>query len=126
MVKKKPVLLIVEDDEVLLRALYLFFQKEGKYTIASATDGETGLKMAGRLNPDIILLDILMPKMNGFEVLKNLKSIAELKNIPVIILSNLGDRSDIEKAKELGSTDYFVKAETNLSVLLGKIKSILK
>lgn len=124
--EKKKILLVIEDDEVLLRALYLFLHKENKFTIASATDGETGLNMAGRLKPDMILLDLLLPKMNGFEVLKNLKSNPELKNIPVIVLSNLGGTSDVERAKSLGADNYFVKAETNLSVLLEKIENILK
>lgn len=120
----KAVLLIVEDDEVLLRALYLLFHKSG-FTIASATDGESALKMAQRLNPNLILLDLLLPKLNGFEVLKNIKANPALKEIPVIVLSNLGDDSDIERAKTLGAADYFVKANTNLSDLENKIKEIL-
>jgi len=120
----KAILLIVEDDEVLLRALYLLFHKSG-FTIASATDGESALKMAERLNPNLILLDLLLPKINGFDVLKDLKANPTLKDIPVIVLSNLGDNSDIERAKNLGASDYFVKANTNLSDLENKIKNII-
>ncbi|PIT88703.1 MAG: hypothetical protein COU29_00430 [Candidatus Magasanikbacteria bacterium CG10_big_fil_rev_8_21_14_0_10_36_32] len=122
--KLKEVLLVVEDDEILLRALYLMFNS-GKYTIATATDGETALKMAERIKPDMVLLDLLMPKMNGFEFLKVFKAHDELKKIPVIVLSNLGDSDSKEKAKALGAIDYFVKANINLTSLADKIKQIL-
>ncbi len=120
--KKKPILLIVEDEEVLLRALYILFHNN-QYTIASATDGDTAVKMAQRLRPDIVLLDLLLPKMNGFEVLKIFKSDPNLKDIPVIVLSNLDDTSDKEKAKELGADDYFVKADTELPLLAEKVEN---
>ncbi len=122
--ENKKIVLIVEDDEVLLRALYLLFHK-GDYTIASAGDGETALKMTERMKPNIVLLDLLMPKMNGFDYLKSIKTNAELKNIPVIVLSNLGDKDDIEKAKNLGALDYFVKSDTNLTTLFEKVKGVL-
>jgi CheY-like chemotaxis protein len=123
--ENKKTILIAEDDEVLLRALYMLFHK-GKYTVASATDGESALTMIGRLKPDLILLDLLMPKMSGFDVLKNVKAEPLLKNIPVIVLSNLGDNADIEKAKSLGALDYFVKADTDLAILEKKVNEILK
>lgn len=122
--KEKKIVLIVEDDEILLRALYLLFHK-GEYTIASASNGEEALKMTERMKPNIVLLDLLMPKMNGFDYLRAAKSNAELKNIPVIVLSNLGDKDDIEKAKNLGALDYFIKSDTDLSVLFEKVKKIL-
>lgn len=118
-------MLIVEDDEVLQRALYLAFH-ESDYTITTATDGETGLKMAERINPDVILLDLLLPKMNGFDFLKNIKANSALKNIPVIVLSNLGDEADMVRAKELGALDYFVKSNTNLATLREKVAKVLK
>jgi DNA-binding response OmpR family regulator len=118
------IILMVEDDEVLLRALYLVFH-EGGFTIATATDGETALRMAERTKPDIILLDLLLPKMNGFEFLKNIKANANLRATPVIVLSNLGDEGDIKKAKDLGARDYFIKADTDLSVLKDKVEKIL-
>mgnify|MGYP001582734566 CR=1 FL=1 len=122
--RSKLVLLIVEDDEVLLRALYLLFHKS-KYTIASATDGESAIQMTRRLKPDLVLLDLLLPKINGFEVLRVIKADPVLKNIPVIVLSNLGDASDMEKAKTLGAVDYFIKASTNLSTLTEKVNNLL-
>lgn len=122
---KKTIMMIVEDDEVLLRALYLALHEEG-YTITTASDGDTGLKMAGRVKPDIILLDLLLPKMNGFDFLRYIKADPALKNIPVVVLSNLGDQDSIAKAKGLGALDYFVKSGTDLSDLREKIAKILK
>lgn len=122
---KKTIMLIVEDDEVLLRALYLVFH-ENDYTIATASDGDTGLKMAERMKPDIILLDLLLPKMDGFDFLKFIKADQALKDIPVVVLSNLGDQDSITKAKELGALDYFIKSATNLSELNDRIAKILK
>lgn len=122
---KKIIMLIVEDDEVLLRALYLTFH-EGNYTIATASDGDTGLKMAERLKPDLILLDLLLPKISGFDFLKYIKADPALKKIPVIVLSNLGDEDDITKTKDLGALDYFIKATTDLGELKNKIDKLLK
>ena len=122
--KGKIMILIVEDDQVLLRALYILFHKS-EYTIATASDGDTAIKMAQRLKPDVVLLDLLLPKTDGFAVLKSLKADPKLKDIPVIVLSNLGDDASIEKAKRLGAQDYFVKAVTNLDSLTEKIKNII-
>ncbi|MFA5021659.1 MAG: response regulator [Patescibacteria group bacterium] len=122
---KKIIILIVEDDEVLLRALYLAFHKSD-YTIATASDGDTALKMAERIKPDIILLDLLLPKMNGFDFLKYIKANPALKSIPVIVLSNLGDSDNIAKAKGLGALDYFVKSNTDLVKLRDIIAKTLK
>jgi len=121
----KKIILIVEDDEVLLRALYLLFH-EGDFTIASATDGDTALKMTLRLKPDLVLLDLLLPKMNGFDYLKNIKANPDFKNLPVIVLSNLGDQEDIDKAKGLGAMEFFIKASTDLAVLEKKVNKILE
>lgn len=125
MKKNAPTLLIVEDDEVLLKALHLIFSK-GKYTLATTTDGETALKMAERLKPNLILLDLLLPKMNGFELLRVLKARADLAGVPVIVLSNLGDKDSKEKAAALGVSAYYVKSNTELSVLKNKVEEILK
>lgn len=122
--KAKLIFLIVEDEEILLRAMYINLHNEG-YTVATATDGDTALNMAERIKPDMILLDLILPKMDGFEFLKKIKAIPLLKEIPVLVLSNLGDEEDIAKAKSLGAMDYFIKANTDLAVLLKKIKGIL-
>lgn len=125
MATKKSIILIVEDDELLLRALYLVFHNSN-YTIATAPDGDTGLKMAGRLKPNIVLLDLLLPKMNGFDFLKYIKADPKLKDIPVIVLSNLGDNDSVTKAKDLGAIDYFIKAGTDLTELSDRVAKILK
>lgn len=121
--KKNKMILLVEDDQVLLRVLYLFLKRQSGYSIATASDGETALKMAQRLKPNVILLDLILPKMDGFSVLRAVKSDPKIKDTPVIVLSNLGDNSDIDKAKDLGAIDYFVKANTDLSLILEKIKN---
>jgi DNA-binding response OmpR family regulator len=121
----KKIILIIEDDEVLLRSLYLLFH-EGGHTIASSTDGETALKMTERIKPDLILLDLLIPKINGFDYLKDIKSNSNLKNIPVLVLSNLGDDESIERAKSLGALNYFIKSNTDLSTLLNKVNKLLE
>ena len=123
--KTDGTLLIVEDDEVLLRALYITFHNSG-YTIATAEDGDTALKMTLRLKPDAVLLDLLLPKMNGFDYLKNMKANPAINSIPVIVLSNLGDQENIEKAKTLGAADYFIKSNTSLDGLKKIIDKLLK
>lgn len=122
---EKPVVLIVEDDEVLLRALYLLFHNN-EYTIASAIDGESALRMTERLKPNLVLLDLLLPKMNGFDYLKNIKANPALKDTIVVVLSNLGDRDSLDKAMALGAKDYFTKSNTDLATLADKVKKYLK
>lgn len=122
--EEKKIILFIEDDEIILRALYLAFH-EGDYTIATATDGESGLKMTERLKPDLVLLDLIIPKLSGFDYLKAMKANPDIKDIPVIVLSNLGDDESIEKATKLGAEDYFVKANTDLSELTKKVQKFL-
>jgi DNA-binding response OmpR family regulator len=122
---KQKVILIVEDDEVILRALYLSFH-QGEFTIATATDGETALTMTHRLKPDLVLLDLVLPKKSGFDYLKEMKADPVLEPIPVIVLSNLGTDENKSKAKGLGALDYFVKSDTDLSVLQQRVKKILE
>lgn len=122
---KQKVILIVEDDEVILRALYLSFH-QGEFTIATATDGETALTMTHRLKPDLVLLDLVLPKKSGFDYLKEMKADPVLEPIPVIVLSNLGTDENKSKAKGLGALDYYVKSDTDLSVLQQKVKKILE
>lgn len=124
MAKKNKILLIIEDDEILLRALYLKFQNAG-FTLASATDGDTAIKVTQRVKPDLILLDLILPKKDGFEVLEILKADPKTKDIPVVVLSNLGDEGDIVRAKSLGALDYFVKANTKLEDLQEKVLGLL-
>jgi DNA-binding response OmpR family regulator len=116
-------ILIVEDDE-FLRSLIARKLEGEKFTVVTAVDGESGLAAAGD-KPDLILLDLLLPGISGFDVLKTLKEKDNLKHIPVIVFSNLGQREDIEKAKNLGVTDYLIKANFTLDDLVVKIKAHL-
>lgn len=123
--EEKSMILIAEDDEVVLRALYLALHDEG-FSIATANDGEAAYTMTERIKPDLVLLDLLMPKKNGFEYLENLRANTKIKDTPVIVLSNLGDKESLQKAQSFGIIDYYIKAETDLSVLVEKINKALE
>ena len=123
MIKTK--ILLVEDDENLTE-MYTMKFKDEELDYVNAFDGQTGLELARTLMPAIILLDIMMPKMDGFAVLTGLKKDPKMKDIPVIMLSNLGQEVDIEKGKELGADDYIVKATMTPTQVINKIKEYLK
>jgi DNA-binding response OmpR family regulator len=116
--------LIIEDELALQKTLSEVLAQEG-YLIVTASDGEEGLKSAQSENPDLILLDLVLPKIHGFDVLKKLKENSVTESIPVIILTNLESTEDVEKAVELGATTYLVKADYNLEDVLGKVKGII-
>jgi DNA-binding response OmpR family regulator len=118
-------ILIVEDDGILQKALNEFLSEEG-FEIVSALDGEEGVKFSKESKPDLILLDIILPKKDGYEVLKELKSDENTNKIPVIVLTNLGSLNDVEKAIELGATTYLIKADYKLEEVSAKIKDVLK
>ena len=122
MEKKK--ILIIEDDNILQEALREFLTAEGFETL-SALDGEDGIKIGKEKKPDLILLDIILPKMDGYEVLKVMKEDESAKNIPIIILTNLGSLNDVEKALNLGATTYLIKADYKLAEVTNKIKEVL-
>ncbi len=117
-------IVVIEDEQILLRALNIELLSNG-FEVLSAKDGESGLKLVREEKPELVLLDLILPKMHGFQVLESLKSDETTKEIPVIILSNLGQKSDMEKGLEIGAEDYYVKASTDLSELSEKINRIL-
>jgi DNA-binding response OmpR family regulator len=117
-------ILIIEDDRFLSSILKGRLEKEG-FTVLQAFDGEEGLSVLRQGRPDLILLDLIMPKMSGFEVLQAISSDPELNTIPVMIASNLGQDSDIQKAKELGAIDYYVKVRTSIDELAQIVKNIV-
>ncbi len=117
-------ILFIEDEPTLQKAIGRYLEQEG-YEIENALDGELGIEMAKKDKPDLILLDIILPKKDGFEVLKELKEDEGTKNIPVIILTNLESDSNVEKALSLGATTYLVKANYNLEEISKKIKETL-
>lgn len=117
--------LLVEDDSFLANIYKTKFEME-KFKIILAQNGEEGLDLARKKKPDIILLDILMPKMDGFAVLEELKKDVTTKDIAVILLTNLGQKDDVERGLEMGAVDYLIKAHTKPSETVGKVKSVLK
>ena len=123
--QEKRKILLVEDDPFLLSMYATKFELEG-FEVVSADDGEKGLALALEAKPDIILLDILMPKMNGFEVLQELKADDRTRDIPVILLTNLNQKEEVERALELGAVDYLIKAHFMPSEVVAKIKKVIE
>lgn len=123
--EEKVKILIVEDDEFLANIYQTKFAVEG-FKVFIAQDGEQGLKMAKSKAPRVILLDILLPKLDGFAVLAELKKEAATKDIPVILLTNLGQKEDVKKGLSLGAVDYLIKAHFKPSETVEKVKKILK
>lgn len=123
--QNKVKVLIVDDDAFLSGIYGTKLELEG-FAVATARDGEEGLKAAFVEKPDLILLDVLMPKLDGFEVLKRLKEAPETKNTPVIMLTNLGQKEDVEKGLEAGAVDYLIKAHFVPAEAVAKIKKVLK
>ncbi len=121
---KKVKVLIVEDEESLAQMYAAKFKREG-FTVAVAPDGVGGLEMVSREKPNIILLDIILPQKDGFMVLKELKENSKTKDIPVIMLTNLGQDEDISRGKKLGADDYLVKASLTPTQLVDKVKDFL-
>jgi two-component system alkaline phosphatase synthesis response regulator PhoP len=118
-------ILLIEDDRFLRRACEIGLKKKG-FTVLTANDGEEGLQQARSGSPSIILLDMLMPKLNGMETLEALKKDEQTRNIPVVILSNSSIDSDIQQAKALGAIGYLVKASLSLSELGDRVIAFLK
>jgi DNA-binding response OmpR family regulator len=121
----KTKILIVEDDLFLRRLCQKKLEKEG-FEVILAEDGREGIKQAKKTSPDLILLDIILPNIDGFEVLKILKDEVSTKLIPIILLSNLGQKEDINKGLALGASDYLIKAHFSPQEIVDKIKEVLK
>ena len=117
--------LLAEDDSFLANIYKTKFEMEG-FKIIHAENGEKALEEAKKKKPSIVLLDILMPKMDGFSVLEELKKDKDLKDIPVILLTNLGQKDDVDKGLAMGANDYLIKAHFKPSEVVAKVKAILK
>ena len=119
-------ILIVEDEEIMIDLLQKKLTKEG-YEISVARDGEEGLKIMREMEPkpDLILLDIVMPKMGGFEVMEEMVKEPELKKIPVIIISNSGQPVELDRAQKLGAKDWLIKTEFDPEEVIEKVKKQL-
>ena len=116
-------ILVIEDDKFLLKIIKKKLSSED-YQLIQAMNGEEGLRAAREEKPDLILLDLVLPEMDGFEVLKKLKDNPTCSNIPVIILSNLGEKEKIDKGLKLGAADYLVKSDLNPGEIVKRIKSV--
>jgi CheY-like chemotaxis protein len=117
-------ILLAEDDRFLRKAGEAALRRNG-YTVITALDGEEALQKARQEKPDLILLDVIMPKLQGFEVLKRLKADAETRDIPIIMLSNLGQDSDVQEALKAGAVEYLVKANLKLDQLASRVADVL-
>ena len=117
-------ILFIEDESALQKTFGEILTQEG-YQMVSALDGEVGLRLAKGKKPDLILLDLILPKIHGFDVLKKLKEENETRDIPVIVLTNLERLEDVGKVLELGAAAYLVKANYTLEEVIEKIKKVL-
>ncbi len=118
-------ILIIEDDKFLRELISRKLSDEG-FNIQEAVDGEEGLKKIKEGKPDLILLDLILPSIDGFEVLSRMKEDPGVSAIPVIILSNLGQKEEVERGLKLGAADYLIKAHFTPGEIIEKIKNILK
>ena len=121
---KKIRILIVEDDKFLIK-LYNDKLTRAGLEVSMAISGEEGLAKVENEKPDIVLLDVILPQKNGFDILSELKLNPDTKNIPVIILTNLGQESDIKTGLDLGAEDYLVKTDFSINKLPEKVKAVL-
>ncbi|MCK5085476.1 response regulator [Candidatus Parcubacteria bacterium] len=124
MENKKKKIIIIEDDKFLLKAYEIKF-KQSDFDVILATDGISGFELAEKEKPSLIILDLMLPGMNGFEFLKKIKSDEKLKNIPIIVVSNLGQKNDCEKAIKLGAKEFLIKTNYSLEEIIKKIKGYL-
>ena len=122
--EKKVKIILVEDDKFLSRMYKTKLDMEG-FEVHTAFDGKTGLAMIQKESPDVLLLDIILPKLEGWDIIKQMKKDPATKNIPIIVLSNLGSDEDVAKAKLYGVKDYLVKAHFIPREVIAKIKKII-
>ncbi len=121
---KSKKILLVEDEKTLSEMYKTKFEREN-FQVLTADNGTPVLELAKKEKPDAILLDIILPKMDGFTVLKQLKSDPKTKSIPVLMLTNLGQEEDIKKGKSLGAKDYIVKANFTPSQVVEKVREVV-
>jgi len=113
--------LIIEDEQLIADLLQRKLQGQGYYAVV-ARDGEAGLAAIKKEKPDLVLLDILLPRMNGFEVLAEVKKDEEIKGTPIIIISNSGQAAEIDRAKEVGVEDWLIKTEFDPQEVVDKVR----
>jgi len=113
-------ILLIEDEEIMVDLLQKKLTQEG-YEISVARNGEEGLKFARKISPDLVLLDIIMPKIGGFEVMEEMAKDEDLKKIPIIIISNSGQPVELDRAQKLGAKDWLIKTEFDPREVLDKV-----
>jgi DNA-binding response OmpR family regulator len=118
-------ILLVEDDRFLRRAAEATLKQAG-FTVITAGDGEEALRQAAATAPSLVLLDLIMPKLQGFEVLRRLKQDPATTAIPVVVLSNLGQESDVRQALDLGAVAYLIKSNLSLKDLVTRVRTVLE
>ena len=118
-------ILIVEDDKFLRELIARKLAKEN-FEVAEAADGEEGIKKAKEEKPDLVLLDLILPGIDGFEVLSKIKEDEATQKIPVIVLSNLGQKEDVERCMQLGAVNYMIKAHFTPVEIIEKVEAVLK
>lgn len=118
-------ILLIEDDKFLRELIIQKLGKEG-YDVAEAVEGESGIAKMKEEKPDLVLLDLILPGIDGFEVLSRMKKDSELSPVPVVILSNLGQRDDVQKGIDLGAEDYLIKAHFTPGEIVEKIREVLE
>lgn len=118
-------ILIIEDDS-FLQGLEVNKLEKGGYEVITASTGGEAMKKISEPNIDVILLDLILPDFNGFEILVKIRENQTLKNIPVIVFSNLSEERDVNKSKELGATDFMVKSNFTLDELVKRINNMIK
>ncbi|MBI2056382.1 MAG: response regulator [Candidatus Sungbacteria bacterium] len=123
--ENNPIILLVEDDKFLRNIISQKLTQAG-FRVEEAVDGKEALKKVESKAPKLVLLDLLLPEIDGFAVLKRLQENNDLKKIPVIVLSNLGQDEDVRKAKELGAKDYMVKAYFTPTEVIERVQKILR
>ena len=121
----KTKILLIEDDSILLKAISEALAKE-EFEVLTAADGETGIKSIEENNPNLIILDIILPKKNGYEIMEYVKAKPELSAIPVVILTNLEGAHDVERMLALGARAFLVKANYTIEEIVEAIKRILE
>lgn len=118
-------ILVIEDDKSLVDILREAFEPK-EYQIILALDAQEGIEKVKKENPDLVILDILLPGKSGFEVLKEMKQDEKTKNIPVLILSNLGQDREVKTGLSMGAEDYLVKADFTIDEVVAKVEKLLK
>jgi len=117
----KTKIILIEDDEILSKVIYEEL-RDADFDVIQAFDGEEGLKLVRSKKPDLVLLDIVLPRKDGFEVLEEMKKSPDTKDIPVIVLTMIGKDEDIKRGLQLGADDYIVKSQHAIAEIIEKIE----